>query len=313
MRAPNAIDFWRGFALMTIFVNHVPGIVFERFSFREYSLSDSAELFVFLAGVSLRFVVNSLAEEPMTALVYRLAGRALTIYFAQLLITLFAIAIIAASATYLNQPYILQWHNASAVFDDPVEAHIGLVLLRYQLGYFNILPLYVVLMSAGPTIGVIDRLAPRLLLPLSATLYVYSVATAFNLHTWPVEGNWFFSPFCWQFIFILGFLLFGPKGYSSFSPRTKNILFWLSGLQTLIGATIALADFTPDPANLPDPKLFFVFDKTFDSPARVIHALALVCFFSAPSRGSSAGRRRSRGIFPCSGATRSMFSAPDPC
>ena len=104
---------------------------------------------MFLAGVSLRFVVNSLAKEPMSAVVYRLAGRALTIYFAQLLITLFAIAIIAASATYLNQPYILQWHNASAVFDDPVEAHIGLVLLRYQLGYFNILPLYVVLMSAG--------------------------------------------------------------------------------------------------------------------------------------------------------------------
>ena len=240
MRAPNAIDFWRGFALMTIFVNHVPGIVFEQFSFREYSLSDSAELFVFLAGVSLRFVVNSMADEPLSAVVYRLSGRALTIYFAQLLITFFAIAIIAAAATYLNQPYILQWHNASAVFDDPVEAHIGLVLLRYQLGYFNILPLYVVLMSAGPTIGVIDRLAPRLLLPLSAALYVYSLATAFNLHTWPVEGNWFFSPFCWQFIFILGFLLFGPKGYSSFSPRAKKILFWLSGLQILIGATIAL-------------------------------------------------------------------------
>ena len=96
MRAPNSIDFWRGFALVTIFVNHVPGIVFESFSFREYSLSDSAELFVFLAGFSLRFVVNSLADEPLSALVYRLAGRALTIYFAQILITLFAIAIIAA-------------------------------------------------------------------------------------------------------------------------------------------------------------------------------------------------------------------------
>ncbi len=224
-------------------------------------------------------MVNSLADEPMSALVYRLAGRALTIYFAQILITLFAIAIIAGAATWFDQPYILQWHNAAAVFDDPVEAHIGLVLLRYQLGYFNILPLYVVLMAAGPSIGVIDRIAPKLLLPLSAALYLYSVATAFNLPTWPVEGNWFFSPFCWQFIFILGFLLGGPRGYASFSPRTKTILFWLSGLQTLIGATIALADFTPDPANLPDPKLFFLFDKTFDSPARVVHALALACFF----------------------------------
>ena len=280
MRAPNSIDFWRGFALVTIFINHVPGIVFEKYTFREYSLSDSAELFVFLAGFSLRFVVNSLADEPLSALVYRLSGRALTIYFAQLIISLFAIAIIAAAASSLDQPYILQWHNASAVFDDPVEAHIGLVLLRYQLGYFNILPLYVVLMAAGPTIGVIARLAPALLLPLSFALYAATIITGFNLPTWPVEGRWFFSPSAWQFIFILGFVLGGPRGYASFSPRTKTILFWLSGLQTLIGATIALMDYTPDPASFPDPKLVFVFDKTFLSPARVVHALALACFFS---------------------------------
>src|SRR6266581_7503348 len=82
MRAPNSIDFWRGFALVTIFVNHVPGIVFERFTFRSVSLSDSAELFVFLAGFSLRFVVQSLSSEPLSAVVYRLSARAMTIYFA---------------------------------------------------------------------------------------------------------------------------------------------------------------------------------------------------------------------------------------
>jgi hypothetical protein len=279
MREPNSVDFWRGFALATIFINHVPGIFLERYTFREFSLSDSAELFVFLAGVSLRYVVNSLNKEPMSALLYRLAGRALTIYFAQIVITALAIAIIAGAAKALDQPYILQWHNAAAVFEDPVDAHIGLVLLRYQLGYFNILPLYVVLMACGPTIGVIDRLAPRILLPLSFALYLYTVATGLNLPTWPVEGTWFFSPFAWQFIFILGFVLSGPKGWSSFSPRTKTILFWLSGVQTAIGVAIAVADFTPDPAVLPSPKLFFVFDKTYDSPARVVHALALACFF----------------------------------
>jgi hypothetical protein len=278
-RAPNSVDFWRGFALVTIFVNHVPGIFLERYTFREYSLSDSAELFVFLAGVSLRYVVNALADEPLSAALYRLAGRALTIYFAQIVITAFAIAILAGAAKALDQPYILQWHNASAVFEDPVDAHIGLALLRYQLGYFNILPLYVVLMATGPTIAIFDRFAPRLLLPLSFALYLYTVTTGWNLKTWPVEGTWFFSPFAWQFIFILGFVLSGPRGYSSFSPRAKNILFWLAGLQTLIGATIAIADFTPDPSVLPDPKLFFVFDKTYLSPARVVHALALCCFF----------------------------------
>ncbi len=32
MRDPNAIDFWRGFALITIFINHIPGNTFERYT-----------------------------------------------------------------------------------------------------------------------------------------------------------------------------------------------------------------------------------------------------------------------------------------
>jgi len=282
MRAPNSIDFWRGYALITIFITHVPGNIFERYTLREYSLSDSAELFVFLAGMSLRFVVDSLSRQPLAAAVYRLAGRALTIYFAQLIISFLALAILSGAATVLEQPYILQWHNAAAAFDSPVEAHIGLALLRYQLGYFNILPLYVVLMACGPTIAVIHRITPWALFPISFALYLYTVATGFNLPTWPVEGNWFFSPSAWQFIFILGFLFAGANGYyAKLSPRTKKALFVLSGIQVLVGASIALGDFTPDPARVPDPKLFFVFDKTYLSPARVIHCLALSCFFGA--------------------------------
>ena len=61
MREPNEIDFWRGFALATIFINHIPGIYFERFTFRNVSISDSAELFVFLAGWSLRLQVEGAA------------------------------------------------------------------------------------------------------------------------------------------------------------------------------------------------------------------------------------------------------------
>ena len=57
-RQANAIDFWRGFALVTIFVNHIPGIYFERFTHKNYSISDSAELFVFLAGWSLRILAD---------------------------------------------------------------------------------------------------------------------------------------------------------------------------------------------------------------------------------------------------------------
>ena len=91
-RQANAVDFWRGFALVSIFVNHIPGIFYERLTHRNLSISDSAELFVFLAGWSLGLLVGS-RKEQMTAarLVSRLGGRALQIYAAQILISSIAL------------------------------------------------------------------------------------------------------------------------------------------------------------------------------------------------------------------------------
>ena len=74
-REANAVDFWRGIALITIFINHVPGIYYARFTHANYSLSDSADLFVFLAGWSLRLLVGSPSKGAAGRLVSRAAAR----------------------------------------------------------------------------------------------------------------------------------------------------------------------------------------------------------------------------------------------
>ena len=94
---------------------------------------------------------------PTRDVMLRLFGRALELYAAQVLITMLAIAMLAVSAIELSNPLLLQWHNAAAVFNDPVPTHIGLALLTHQLGYFDILPLYVVLMLMAPFFTAIDR------------------------------------------------------------------------------------------------------------------------------------------------------------
>ena len=201
MRAPNEIDFWRGFALATIFVNHIPGIYFERFTYRNVSLSDSAELFVFLAGCSMRILVDGAARAlPAQWLVFRMEARAFNVYVAQMVVTEMAIALLAATAFFLDAPYLLDWHNASAVFNDPVRAHIGLVLLTHQLGYFNILPLYVVLLFIAPIVALLHRHAKALLPFVSFIIYAFALIFGVNLPTWPVEGTWFLNPLTWQFI-----------------------------------------------------------------------------------------------------------------
>ncbi len=52
-RAWTSIDFWRGVVLCTIFINHIPGNLFEIVTQKNYGFSDSAEAFVFLSGLSL--------------------------------------------------------------------------------------------------------------------------------------------------------------------------------------------------------------------------------------------------------------------
>ena len=229
MRAPNEIDFWRGFALVTIFINHIPGIYFERFTYRNVSLSDSAELFVFLAGCALRILVDGAARPlPARWLVFRLEARAFNVYVAQMVVTEMAIALLAAAALLLDAPYLLDWHNASAVFNDPVKAHIGLVLLTHQLGYFNILPLYVVLLVIAPVVALLHRHAKPFLLFTSFVIYVFALTFGVNLPTWPVEGTWFLNPFTWQFIYVLGFLLTGTDGLGGWARRHRAVLRWLA-------------------------------------------------------------------------------------
>lgn len=281
MRAPNEIDFWRGFALVTIFVNHIPGLYFERFTFRNVSLSDSAELFVFLAGWAMRKLVAGPAGAlPAKWLILRLESRAFQIYVAQLVVTEFAIAMLAAAAFYLDAPFLLDWHNASAIFNEPVEAHIGLVLLTHQLGYFNILPLYVVLIFISPAAALLHRVKPGLLLAVSALVYAAALALGLNLPTWPVEGSWFFNPLAWQIIFVLGFLFAGDDGPGGLVRRHSLPLRWLALPVVVLGAAVGMTNFSPDPRIVPEPKLIFTFSKTFLSPARLVHCLALAMLFA---------------------------------
>lgn len=281
-REPNAIDFWRGFALVSIFINHIPGIWYERLTHRNLSISDSAELFVFLAGWSLGLLVGrSDAQKSIPVLGFRLGGRALQIYAAHILISALAIALLAATALYTANPLILEWHNASAFFLDPTHVQMGIVLLTHQLGYFDILPLYVVLMLVAPAIAVIDRLARPLLVPLSLALYFASLTVPFTATTWPVEGQWFFNPFTWQAIFVLGFALSRNEGLGAVVRRNIHAIRYAALPVVVVSAVLVFFNWFPDPTRLPEPRLLFLNGKSFLTPMRLLQFLALVVVLSA--------------------------------
>jgi hypothetical protein len=282
MRQANEIDFWRGFALVSIFINHIPDNVFDRFTHRNLGLSDSAELFVFLAGWSLRRLVDSQTRQtPTPQLMLRLSGRALRLHSAQILITTLALAMLAAAALYFDTPPLLEWHNAASFFNAAAPTVIGIVLLTHQLGYFDILPLYVVLMHCAPLVAITRRLCPLLLLPVSVAIYLGALIFNWNMPSWPVEGRWYFNPLSWQLIFVLGFELADENSaIGTWVNQHAFRLRWLASFGVMLGALAVFMHIWPDPTRVPWPPLFFVFNKTYLSPARLLHFLSLAMLFA---------------------------------
>ncbi len=280
MREPNAIDFWRGVALVTIFVNHIPGAVYQRFTFSQYSISDAAELFVFLAGWAIALATTSPRDpDSPRRVVLRLLSRTLEIYRAQILVTAVALAMIAAAAILLDNPLIIEWHNAGPVFTDPVPTTIGWVLMSHQLGYFNILPLYVGILALSPVFVLIARASRLAALIMSANLYFATLIYEINVPSWPVEGYWFFNPLAWQFLLVLGFVTCGLNRSSEPFRRWARRLQPLGIAGVLVGIVVMVNEWWPDPLMVPEPRLLFVFDKTYLSPARILHFVCLLLAF----------------------------------
>ena len=282
MRDANAIDFWRGFALVTIFINHVPGNTFERYTFSQYGISDAAELFVFLAGWSIGIATRGRDGQPESRLrtVLRLASRTLEVYRAQLTVMVLALAIIAGSGLILDNPLILEWHNAGSLFADPIQSICGMALLTYQLGFFNILPLYVVLIGIAPVFVLVGRVSRVAALVLSAGLYLASLVFEWNLPSWPGEGDWFFDPLCWQLLLVLGFVLQDWNGSSDAQRRWTRRLFPLGVILVGLGIVLSVTGIRPDPLVVPEPRLLFTFEKTYLTPARLFHFLGVLLAFA---------------------------------
>ena len=275
-RAPNAIDFWRGYALVCIFVNHVPGIRFEHLTLRDFSISDSAELFVFLAGWALRLGQDRrLRSRPPGTGMTKSWKRALELHVAHLSASLCALAILIAAATFLDAPSVLTWMHAGEFFDRPAGAVAGMMLLTYQLQFFDILPLYVVFMLAAPLMLRIDAISPKLLLVLSVALYLAASAARVNFPLRPGSGTWFFNPLTWQLDFVLGYLVASRARFGPAAARLSAKLWWPALGIVCIAAICAALRLVPDPTVSTGSVQAYLFSKTFFGPARLVQFAAL--------------------------------------
>jgi hypothetical protein len=199
----DGIDFWRGFALLTIFIDHLPDNIFQQVTQKNFGFSDAAELFVFLSGVSVALAYGTRFFDGETVVAVRaVLRRAFTLYWVQILISLVIIAIFVGAAALWHDDDLLE--DADVVVSNPLQTIAAILALLHQLENANILPLYIALLSMTPLLLVLARRDDRLMLAASAGIYLAARAFSLNLPTWPVEGTWFFNPIAWQLIFAIG-------------------------------------------------------------------------------------------------------------
>ena len=154
------------------------------------------------------------------------------------------------------------------------------IFVTYQLGFFNILPLYVVLIGIGPIVVLVGRVSRLAALALSGCLYLASLVLEWNLPSWPGEGTWFFDPFCWQLLLVLGFVLQDWNRDSDALRRWSRRLFPAGALVVLLGIVLAVKGIRPDPLTVPEPRLLFTFEKSYLTPARLVHFLGMLLAFA---------------------------------
>ena len=280
----------------------------------ELRTSDSAEAFVFLSGLSVGLIYLPRARkyglEPVAGGCFR---RALKLYGVHIALTLGALFVFGVAYWMSGVSDLIEAHGRSLVFGGaPANGLLGLALLSHQLGYFNILPLYIVLMLWAPVVVALALRGPLLALTVSVGLYAAARAFGLDLPNWPQPGGWFFNPMAWQLIFTLG--LVSAILWRDGLPRPAPWLIALSAA-TVVGAALIVTDEAGFAPGLRDTATAHLDVAKQDlGLARLVHFVALAYLIAmATAFGGSSPRwsaARSAAPSSASAATACRSSPP---
>lgn len=284
------LDMFRGVALVMIFVNHVPGTVYENYTSRNFGFSDAAEAFVFMSGMAAGLAYSSrFRTGPLWPAVAKVWARARQLYFVHLAITMIALGIFATAAQVFGLYEVMLKNNIAPLFSNPLGSMIGLPTLMHQLGYLNILPLYMVLLLATPLFILVGMRWPGWLLAGSILLWIVAGQFRLNFPNYPNSGGWFFNPLSWQLIFVVGLLAgMAMKQGRRLVPNTRLLVWLAAGFTLFILAWVKIdalgaagRDVLGFFSKLGLPFYVTWFDKTFLALPRLAHALVLFYLMSS--------------------------------
>jgi hypothetical protein len=235
------LDFYRGIAMFIILFAHTPGNFFTSWIPARWGFSDATEMFVFCSGMASAIAFGRTFDRSGWGLgTARVAYRVWQVYWAHIAM-FFTVAMMLAfwDSTELFDKNYVGSLNLVPFFRDTAQNIVGIFTLTYVPNYFDILPMYLVILAMMPFVMALSRINLGLVAFTVIAVWIMSQRLllkelgnpelALNLPAEPWSARkWFFNPFGWQLIFFTGFAFM--RGWIP-APPVKN---WLIGLAAVI-------------------------------------------------------------------------------
>ncbi|MGN7881804.1 OpgC domain-containing protein [Ensifer sp. 22460] len=264
------IDLLRGLALLLIFVGHSE-FTFSGFVQHSRGFADASDVFVLLAGVSAALAYY----RPDGSIQFRRPWkRAFTLYLVHML--LFSVLASISGALFLAVGPT-PWADMNSFWAAPYQHGAEALLLMYMPGNLDILPLYVVLLGLVPVVFWLHNRSQTILLCVSCSVWLASGIGHINLQNWALDSReWYFDPFSWQFLFIIGIVIGIGLKRSRPVLRYNRPVFAAAAIFAIAAIPINLAVYL----GLADPPLgesyHQLVSKTNSGPLRILNVLAIL-------------------------------------
>ena len=147
------LDFFRGVALVFIFVDHIPENILSYFTLQAVGFYDAAEVFIFISGFTAALVYGQrMAVKGALYATAQIWRRAWQLYVAHVFLFVIFIGEVSYTVMTFNNP---MYNEEMRVADFLVHPHIAVIkalLLEFQPTFLDILPLYILMMLIFPAV-----------------------------------------------------------------------------------------------------------------------------------------------------------------
>ena len=277
------IDFFRGLALIIIFIDHIYNNRLGGYTLRGFGITDAAEIFFFCSGyVSAIVYSRTLQRTNFYSAQIKATKRSFFIYFFHVVSFLALIAVTIPLSDIEGVRTVLRARGLYEMFYISWSRGLDFFTLQYQPFLFTILPAYIVLSLMTPFFAWLLNRSPAALFAVSISIYLTTqFFPGFNLVQGAHNGPWVFNPFAYQFLFVIGMLFANNKDSGRYIiPLRKD--YFIIAILFLI-TTFLMHNFLPFLY-----KHFQMFPsyeylrglpftgKTNEEPLRIIHFLVLM-------------------------------------